>query len=70
MATTESSGRTVERTELEYRLLTSSRYTDQSLKDMDMEKCNPVSTSGLQVTEKYLVTESYFLQCWRRGIDE
>ena len=33
------------------------RYIDQSLKDMDMEKCNPVSTPGLQVTEKDLATE-------------
>ena len=50
-------GRTVERTRLGYRIITSRRYTDQSLKDMDMEKCNPVSTPGLQVTEKDLATE-------------
>ena len=50
-------GRTVERTRLGYRLITSKRYIDQSLKDMDMEKCNPVSTPGLQVTEKDLATE-------------
>ena len=37
--------------------LTSRRYIEQSLKDMDMEKCNPVSTPGLQVTEQDLVTE-------------
>ena len=50
-------GRTVERTKLGYRIITSKRYIDQSLKDMDMEKCNPVSTPGLQVTEKELATE-------------
>ena len=50
-------GRTVERTRLGYRLITSKRYIDQSLKDMDMEKCNPVSTPGLQVTVKDLATE-------------
>ena len=50
-------GRTVERTRLGYRIVTSRRYFDQSLKDMDMEKCNPVSTPGLQVTEKDLATE-------------
>ena len=49
-------GRTVERTRLGYRIITSRRYIDQSLKDMDMEKCNPVSTPGLQVTEKDLAT--------------
>ena len=47
-------GRTVERTRLGYRIITSRRYIDQSLKDMDMEKCNPESTPGLQVTEKRL----------------
>ena len=47
-------GRTVERTKLGYRIITSRRYIDQSLKDVDMEKCNPVSTPGLQVTEKRL----------------
>ena len=41
-------GQKVERTKLGYRLITSSRYIDQSLKDMDMEKCNPVRTPGLQ----------------------
>ena len=46
-------GRIVERTRLGYRLITSKRYIDQGLKDMDMEKCNPVSTPGLQVTEKH-----------------
>ena len=40
-----------------YRLITSKRYIDQSLKDMDMEKCNPVNTPGLQVTEKDLATK-------------
>ena len=50
-------GRTVERTRLGYRIITSRRYIDQSLKDMDMEKCNPVSTPGLQVTAKDLATE-------------
>ena len=50
-------GRTVERTRLGYRLVTSKRYIDQSLKDMDMEQCNPVSTPGFQVTEKDLATE-------------
>ena len=50
-------GRTVERTKLGYRIITSRRYIDQSLKDVDMEKCNPVSTPGLQVTEKDLATE-------------
>ena len=50
-------GRTMERTRLGYRLITSSRYIDQGLKDMDMEKCNPVSTLRLQVTEKDLATE-------------
>ena len=45
------------RVRLEYRIITSRRYIDQSLKDMDMEKCNPVSTPGLQVTEKDLATE-------------
>ena len=45
-------GRTVERTRLGYRIITSRRYIDQSLKDMDMEKCNPVSTTGFQVTER------------------
>ena len=47
-------GRTVERTRLGYRLVTSKRYIGQNLKDMDMEKCNLVSTPGLQVTEKRL----------------
>ena len=55
--TNEILGRTVERTKLGYRLITSSRYIDQSLKDMDMENCNPVSTPGLQVTDKDLATE-------------
>ena len=50
-------GRKVERTKLGYRLITSSRYIDQSLKDTDMERCNPVSTPGLQATEKDLATE-------------
>ena len=50
-------GRTVERTRWGYRIITSRRYIDQSHKDMDMEKCNPVSTLGLQVTEKDLATE-------------
>ena len=50
-------GRKVERTTLEYRLIMSSRYIDQSLKDMDMEKCNPVSTPGHEVTERELATE-------------
>ena len=50
-------GRTVERTKSGYRIITSRRHIDQSLKDMDMEKCNPVSTPGLQVTEKDLATE-------------
>ena len=50
-------GRTVERTRLGYRFVTSRRYIDQSLKDTDMEKCNPVSTPGLQVSEKDLATE-------------
>ena len=50
-------GRTVERTRAGYRLITSKRYIDQSLKDMDMEKYKPVSTPGLQVTEKDLATE-------------
>ena len=40
-------GRTVERTRQGYRIITSRRYIGQSLKDMDMEKCNPVSTPGL-----------------------
>ena len=53
-------GRTVERTRLGYRIITSRRYIDQSLKDMDMEKCNPVSTPCLQVTEKDLATEDQF----------
>ena len=44
-------GQKVERPTLEYRLITSSRYTDQSLKDM--EKCNLVSTPPLQVTERF-----------------
>ena len=47
-------GRTVERTRLGYRIITSRRYIDQSLKDMDMETCNPVSTPGLQVTGERL----------------
>ena len=50
-------GRTLERTRLGYKIITSRRYVDQSLQDMDMEKCNPVSTPGLQVTEKDLATE-------------
>ena len=50
-------GRTVERTKLGYKLITSSRYIDQSLKDLDMEKCNPASTIGLHMTEKDLATE-------------
>ena len=44
------------RTTLACRLVASSRYIDQSLKDMDMEKCNPASTLGLQVTAKDLAT--------------
>ena len=48
---------TAERTKLGYRLITSSGYIDQSLKDTDVEKCNPVSTPSLQVTEKDLATE-------------
>ena len=50
-------GRTVERTRSGYRIITSRRYINQSLKVMDMEKCNLVSTPGLQVTEKDLATE-------------
>ena len=50
-------GRTVERTRSGYRIITSRRYIDQSLKDIDMEKCNPVSTPCLQVSEKDLATE-------------
>ena len=50
-------GRTAERTRWGYRIITSRRYIDQSLKDMHMEKCNPVRTPGLQVTEKDLATE-------------
>ena len=38
---------------LAHRLITSSRYIDQSLEEMDMEKCNPVSTPGLLVTERF-----------------
>ena len=48
--TIEILGRELQRTELEYRLITSSRYIDQTLKDMAMEKWNPVSMPGLQVT--------------------
>ena len=59
---TEILGRTVERTNLVYRLITSSRYIDQSLKDMDMAKCNPVSTPGLQVTDKDLATEEQLFE--------
>ena len=55
--TIEILGRTVERTKLEYRLITSSRYIDLSLKDMDMVKCNHLRTPGLQVTDKDLATE-------------
>ena len=40
-----------------HRLTTSSPHNDQSLQDVDMEKCNPVSTPGLQVIEKDLATE-------------
>ena len=50
-------GRTVERTRVGYRIITSRRYINQSLKDMDIEKCNPMSTPSLQVTEKDLATE-------------
>ena len=50
-------GRKVERTKLWYSLITLSRYIHQSLKDMDMEKCSPVSTPGLQVTNQDLATE-------------
>ena len=52
-------GRTVERTKLGYRIITSRRYINQSLKDIDMEKCNPVSTPSLQVTEKDLASEEH-----------
>ena len=45
------------RTKLVCRFITSSWYIDQSFKDVDMEKCNPVSTPGLHLTEKDLVTE-------------
>ena len=55
--TIEILGRKVERTKLAYRLIPSSRYIDRSLREMDMEKCNPVSTPGLQVTDKDLATE-------------
>ena len=47
----------MERTKFGYKLITSSRYIDQSLNDMDTERCNPVSSPGLQVTEKDLATE-------------
>ena len=50
-------GRTVERTSLRYIITTSRRYIDQSLKDMDMETCNPVSTPSLHVAENDLATE-------------
>ena len=53
-------GRTVERSRLGYRIITSRRYIDQRRKDMDMEKCNPVSTPCLQVTEKDLATDDQF----------
>ena len=56
---------TVERTKLGYRVTTSSPYIGQSLKDMEMEKCNPVSTPCLQVTEKDLATEEQ-LRLYRR----
>ena len=55
--TIEILGRKVERTKLGNRLITSSRYIDLCLKDMALEKCNPVSTPGLQVTDKNLATE-------------
>ena len=58
--TIEILGRKVERTTTRYRLITSSRHIDQSLKDMDMDKCNLVSTPGLQVTDKDLATEEHF----------
>ena len=45
-------GRTILRTKHGYRIITSSKYVDQSLRDMDMESCNPVTTPSLNVTEK------------------
>ena len=68
--TIEILGRTVERTKSEHRPITSSRYVDQSLKDMDTEKCNPVSTPGLQVTDKDVRLRSSSLKCWQHCIDE
>ena len=50
-------GRKVERTKFAYRPITSSRHIYQSLKDMHMERRNPVSTRGLQMTEKDVMTE-------------
>ena len=50
----------MERTKLENRPITPSRYIDQSLKDVDVGTCDLVSAPGLQVTEKDLVTEEQF----------
>ena len=50
-------GLRVEPTTLGYRLITSSRCSDQTLKDVDMKRRNPVSTLGVQVTETELPTE-------------
>ena len=50
--TIEILGRTVKRTNLGYRLITSSRHADQSLKDM-------VSTPALRVTQIGLATEEH-----------
>ena len=53
-------GGTLERTKLGYRSI---HRDDTSIKDMDMEKCNPVSTPGLPVTEKDLATEEQLQKC-------
>ena len=55
-------GRKVERTKFGYRLITSSRYSDQSLKDINMKKCNLVRTRGLEVTDKDLATNEQVLE--------
>ena len=55
-------GRTVERTRLGYIIITARRYMDKSLEDMNAEKCNPVSTPGLQLIEKDLATEEQLLE--------
>ena len=42
---------------MEYRLITSNRYIDPSLKDTNMEKFNLVSTLALLLSDKDLAIE-------------